>query len=394
MKIAILTSGILPVPAVQGGAVEYLTDLYLEYNNRHRLHDITVYSVWHPDVENHPALRSEVNHYVYIKTGGLWNKIKKKLFLFTHRKGYYHYTIEYFLNEAIRHLRQQQYDCILLENRPGYAMKLKASTDAKLIYHLHNEKLSTDVPAYQELYDAADRIITVSDYIKSCVKTINPDDTKTITVHNGIDLTEFSQDKNLKDRKTIGLHDDDFVLIFSGRVTREKGVMELIEVMNMLKDYTDIKLLVLGSSFYGNENNENSFAQEQKTKAAALQDRIIFSGFVPHSEIPVFLSMADVAVIPSVWDDPFPTTVLEVQAMGLPIITTRRGGIPEEVTADNAILLETDKHFVHHLATTVLDLYQHPAKREQMAAASLKRSKMFDKETYARNFFAAIADNT
>ena len=46
MKIAIITSGILPVPAVQGGAVENLTDYYLEYNEQHCLHDITVYSVW------------------------------------------------------------------------------------------------------------------------------------------------------------------------------------------------------------------------------------------------------------------------------------------------------------------------------------------------------------
>ena len=45
MKIAILTSGILPVPAVLGGAVENLIDYYLEYNNQHQLHDITVYSV-------------------------------------------------------------------------------------------------------------------------------------------------------------------------------------------------------------------------------------------------------------------------------------------------------------------------------------------------------------
>ena len=45
MKIAILTSGILPVPAVQGGAVENLIDFYLAYNERQKLHDITVYSI-------------------------------------------------------------------------------------------------------------------------------------------------------------------------------------------------------------------------------------------------------------------------------------------------------------------------------------------------------------
>ena len=61
MKIAVLTSGILPVPAVQGGAIENLIDFYLDYNNQHQLHDITVYSVWHPDEKKLPALKSDVN---------------------------------------------------------------------------------------------------------------------------------------------------------------------------------------------------------------------------------------------------------------------------------------------------------------------------------------------
>ena len=68
MKLAILTSGILPVPAVQGGAVENLIDFYLDYNDKHQLHDITVYSVWHPNVKVHDALKSKVNHYKYIRT--------------------------------------------------------------------------------------------------------------------------------------------------------------------------------------------------------------------------------------------------------------------------------------------------------------------------------------
>ena len=42
------------------------------------------------------------------------------------------------------------------------------------------------------------------------------------------------------------------------------------------------------------------------------------------------------AAIPSVWDDPFPTTVLEAQAMALPLIVSDRGGIPEEIGKDNA----------------------------------------------------------
>ena len=127
-----------------------------------------------------------------------------------------------------------------------------------------------------------------------------------------------------------------------------------------------------------------------KKKAVALQDRIIFTGFVPYDKIPDFLQMSDIAIIPSVWDDPLPTTVLEAQAMGKPIISTRRGGIPEEVSEENAILLTTDEHMVEQLSAAILNLYEHPEKREQMALVSHKRAKLFDKETYAKNFFKAL----
>ena len=74
--------------------METLVDFYLDYNNRHQLHDITVYSVWHPAAETHPALQSAVNHYIYIKLDGWWKKIKKKVYQASHGKEYYHYTIE------------------------------------------------------------------------------------------------------------------------------------------------------------------------------------------------------------------------------------------------------------------------------------------------------------
>lgn len=382
MKIAILTSGILPVPAVQGGAVENLTDFYLDFNNRHRLHDITVYSVAHPDTQQHPALQSDVNHYRFIDTASTLAKVRKRLYHWTHRhQDYYHYSIEYFLRQAIKHIRRQHYDLIIIENRPGYALKLKEITQARLIYHLHNEKLDSNSPAAQQIYDAATRILTVSDYIARRIGTIATG--KCITVHNGIDLQAFSAGQEKPDSNK-------FTLVFSGRVNREKGVMQLIEAMNMLKQHADIRLLVIGSSFYGNEKGEDNFQRELKEKAAELQERITFTGFIPYSLMPKYLAQADVAVIPSVWDDPFPTTVLEAQAMGLPVIATRRGGIPEEVTPETAILLDTDEHFVNRLAEAILDLYQHPEKRRAMSKAALQHAAYFDKERYAKDFFKAI----
>lgn len=389
MKIAILTSGILAVPAVQGGAVENLIDFYLDYNDRNKMHDITIYSIWHQDVESHPALKSEVNQYKYIKVDGWWAKLKKRLYQKKHGEEYYHYTIEYFLHEAIKDIRHKQYDIIIMENRPGFSLKIRHNTNAKLVYHLHNEKLNKETANAQEIYEAASQILTVSDYIKSCVQRINPNDNKTITVYNGIDLSAFKSNAKA-DRAALGFQNDDFVLVFSGRINRDKGIMELIEAMQLLKDHQHINLMVIGSTFFANETNDNAFTLELKTKAKSLKERIIFTGFIPYSKIPSYLQMADVAIIPSVWDDPFPTTVLEAQAMGLPIISTHRGGIPEEVKKENAILLDTDEHFVENLANAILDLYKHPEKRAAMSKASLERSKLFDKEIYARNFFNAI----
>lgn len=392
MKIAILTSGILPVPAVQGGAVENLTDFYLEYNHLHQIHDITVYSIWHPEVENHNALKSNVNHYYFINTNGIRAKLKKKLYEIAHGKGYYHYSIEYYLHESIKVIKKQKYDIIIIENRPGYALKLKEITKAKLVYHLHNEKLDIDAPHCQEIYDAAWRILTVSDYIKFRVQTINVQDTKTLTVYNGINLSSFNHlYKGV--RSSLGFCKNDFIIVFSGRVNRDKGIMELIKAIDLLKEKPLIKLMVIGGSFFGNEKHDDFFMKELKTKATKLKNRIVFTGFIPYSQMPNYLSMADIAVIPSVWDDPFPTTILEAQAMGLPIITTHKGGIPEEVTKENAILLHTDGHFIDNLANAILDLYEHPEKREIMAAASKERSKLFDKDIYANNFFKALDDD-
>lgn len=389
MRIAILTSGILPVPAVQGGAVENLIEFYLDYNEQYRLHDITVYSIWNPDVKNHHARKSKLNHYKYINANSWWAKIKKRLYDKKHKDDYYHYSIDYFLHEAIKDIRHKKFDIILVENRPGYALKLKEISSAKLVYHLHNEKLDKQAIKAQEIYDAASLILTVSDYIKKCVQTINPQDTKTKTIFNGINLSAFCKKANT-DRSVLGFCNEDFVLVFSGRINRDKGIMELVEAMTKLKEHQNIKLMVIGSTFFANATNDDAFTLELKAKAESLKDRIIFTGFIPYSNMPDYLQMADVAVIPSVWDDPFPTTVLEAQAMGLPIITTRRGGIPEEVTENNAIMLETDEHLVDNLAAVILDLYKHPEKRTAMAKASLERSKLFDKETYAKNFFAAL----
>lgn len=393
MKIAILTSGILPVPAVQGGAVENLVDFYLEYNDLHKLHDITVYSVYHEAVKQHPALRSQVNHYEYIDMNSRWARCKKTLYHKLHGEEYYHYNIEYFLHQAIKKIKKQHFDVIILENRPGYALKIKKHTTAKLVYHLHNDFLNSDSPQGQTIYAEANKIVTISDFITQRVKTLNPSDNKCVTIYNGIDLQKFSSKQECASRHDFGLHADDFVVVFSGRIIPEKGISQLIDAMALLKDYPKIKLLIVGSSFYGNEEGDSSFVCELKRKAAYLQDRIYFTGFIPYKDMPKILSLANIAVAPSVWDEPLGLTCLEAIAAGLPLITTRRGGIPEIFTHAglSAILLDTDKNLSANLAKAILSLYEDSALCERMKQASQDAvSKYYAKNVYASSFFQTI----
>ena len=191
-------------------------------------------------------------------------------------------------------------------------------------------------------------------------------------------------------RKDLGLSDKDFVIIYSGRVNQDKGISELIDAMLQLEEYARIKLMILGSSFFGDAKNENVFMGSLREKARKIEDHIVFTGFIPYKNVPDYLHLADIAVLPSMWEEPFGLTIVEALAAGLPLITTRSGGIPE-ICEGIATIVERD-NIVYNLASAILDLYEHPEKRQQMAAASLERAKLFDKETFAKDFFNAIED--
>lgn len=386
MKIAILTSGILPVPAAQGGAVENLIDFYLEYNNQYQIHDITVYSI----APSHftPNADTPYTHYHYIDIKNIWCRLKRAWYAHTHTEGYYNPYIEYFFYESLKHIKKQQYDAIILENRPGYALPLSKTSDAPIIIHLHNDFLNASTKDATDIYQVCHSIITVSDFIKQRVETILPHQQKVTTVHNGIDLQQF-YDATPLSRSSLGFTEKDFIVVYSGRINPEKGVKELIEAFKQLKDYPQIKLLILGGSFFGNERGNDPFIQSLQAESKAFANRIVFTGFIPYAQIPAYLKMANVAVIPSMWDDPFPTTILEAMATGLPIIATHSGGI-KEACEECAIIIEKSS-VIEELYTSLLRLYNTPSLCTSMSEKGLAISKQYAKELYAKNFFKAIA---
>ena len=390
MKIAILTCGMLPIPAVQGGAVENMIDFYLAYNNRQSLHDITVFSPWDDKVRNHPALSSDVNHYVYIDVTSLKARIARKIYGYLHHNEYYNYFIEYYFEQVYAKLRQQDYDIIVLENSPGHTCKLSQRGYKNIVLHLNNDLLNATSRHHDVVFNGLTKILTCSDYIRDRVHTIAPD-SKVQTLYNAIEVQNFlpQQPNDLyRLRAALGLVDEDFVIVYSGRVNKDKGVSELIDAMLLLKDELPVKLMIIGGTFYGTSDNEDNFVRSLKDKANQIKDKIVFTGYVPYQHIPDYLHLADIAVLPSMWDEPFGLTIVEALAAGLPLITTRSGGIPEICEGVATIVERTD--IVNNLVAAIHNLYDNPEKRKQMATASLERAKLFDEESYSKKFFAAL----
>ena len=195
MKLAILSCGILPIPAVQGGAVENLIDFYMEYNNKKRIHDITVFSPWDAKVKKHPALSSEVNHYHYIDVTSLTARIARKIYGLFHSGEYYNYFIEYYFEKVYAILMKKDYDYIILENCPGFTYKLSQRGFKNLILHLHNDLLNSNTRYHNVIFNDIIKILTVSNYIKERVETIFYSD-KIQTLYNANDVKTFDTKKH------------------------------------------------------------------------------------------------------------------------------------------------------------------------------------------------------
>jgi glycosyltransferase involved in cell wall biosynthesis len=169
--------------------------------------------------------------------------------------------LEYFFEQAYNKLRKQHYDLIILENRPGYALKLKKRINTPIISHIHTDLVNPNVPQAETLIKANDGFICVSEYIKSRIISVGLP-TKAVVVYNGLDEKKFCHQPSTISRESLGFNEDDFIVIYTGRIVPNKGVKELVEAIQLLNDEPDIKLLVVGGDNYGDSISSNPYLDE------------------------------------------------------------------------------------------------------------------------------------
>jgi glycosyltransferase involved in cell wall biosynthesis len=142
-----------------------------------------------------------------------------------------------------------------------------------------------------------------------------------------------------KDSRTEipGIQPGNPVVLFTGRVSHEKGVMELPDIIRGMKEKVpDIKLVVAGAGPAENELRE------------ALPEAI-FLGWVNHDDLPGIYSSADLLILPSKFDT-FSCVVLEALSCGLPVIAYKTKG-PKDIILDgvNGYLVSSNQEFIRKM---------------------------------------------
>ena len=146
---------------------------------------------------------------------------------------------------------------------------------------------------------------------------------------NGIDtLNHFNPAEIVPARLTdlkarYGIEEEDFVIGYSGRLVKDKGIIELVRAFDKLQRADNCKLLLVGMF-------EKRDALPEDIQERILNDsRIIYTGFI-NDGMEYFYSMMDIYVLAS-YREGFPTGVLEAQAMEKPVITTRVTGCCDSI---------------------------------------------------------------
>jgi glycosyltransferase involved in cell wall biosynthesis len=113
------------------------------------------------------------------------------------------------------------------------------------------------------------------------------------------------------------------ILLFVGRLVREKGVEDLIDAMpQVLRSCPAAKLVVAGGGAHQH--------LAERARGRGVDQRVVFAGFVPEDDLPRLYTVADVAVFPSFYE-PFGIVALEAMAAGVPVVASDVGGLSEVV---------------------------------------------------------------
>lgn len=387
-KIAVITAGLLPIPAIKGGAIETLLQYAIDYNEDEKDFLYDIYSIYDVNAEEVAEKYKNAN-FKYINVNNFLNRIYYNLCRIIRKLGFKDPNFQLpYIAKVCKNLKENNYDLILIESDNHFVLPVKKSTNTPIILYLHNDKLNSDTKEANKILNACSHILTVSDYIKSRVLTVdNQKYDKVTTILNGIDTTMFQLEdrqtirKQLREKYHIG--ENDFVFLFTGRIEPNKGVLELVQAFNKIES-NRARLMILGGSFFSS-NKKTKYVRNVED-VIGNNKRVITLGYIAYKEIPKYHILSDCMVSPSMWEEPGSLVNQEAFASGLPLISSYSGGTPEYTKNTKSILIKKDDNFIQNLSKEMENLIENGNLQKEMKEAGIKESKYFSKGRYCKDF--------
>lgn len=183
-------------------------------------------------------------------------------------------------------------------------------------------------------------------------------------------------DQGIKDVKMEPL------ILFVGRLIREKGVFDLLDAISLLRKKSPCRLLVVG-------DGPGAGAVKEKVVHLGLADCVTMTGYLKGKELSAAYRKSDILVLPTYWIEGFPTVIAEAMSYGLPIVTTRTRGAADHLQEMvNALFVQPRASTA--LANVILTLLDDPDLRARMGRANREKIKDFSPDVVAKHYLNAL----
>jgi len=227
---------------------------------------------------------------------------------------------KYYVKKFKKFQKKKKSEIIEIHNRPNY-LKLIESLNSKIVLYFHNDPLemegSKNINERIYLMYKCEKIIFNSKWSKS-------------RFIQGLEKFYTSSPKleiinQCINKKKVNINKKHKLITFVGKLNKAKGY-DLFgkAIIRVLNKYPNWKANVIGD--------------EPREKLNFIHKRLSLLGFQPHKKVLKILENASIAVVCSMWEEPFGRTSLEASSRGCAVIISDKGGLKETVT--NAIIIK------------------------------------------------------